>query len=222
MALVKAVLEILDAAAGLPGQVEVQFNPTEYTRSKAVQLAEIGIPGLDSPVLQFIRGQNERLTVDLLFDTTDESTPAAPVDVRNRTDPLYQLVKVQSQTHAPPRFRLTWGKGLSFTAVAESVQQHLTLFAPTGIPLRSTVSLALREYVTVQQQLNELNLQSPDHTRQRVVRRGETLAAIAAAEYGDSAAWRVLAAANPGVDPVRPAPGSALELPPLDPVVPLR
>jgi hypothetical protein len=220
MALVKAMIEVLDADArdpsrGLPRFVPVQFNPTEYTLAKSVQLAEVGIPGLDSPILQFVRGQNERLTVDLLLDTTDEAAGDGR-DVRLRTRTLYQLVKVQPKTHAPPRIRLTWGNGLSFTAVAESVQQRFTLFDPDGIPVRATVSVALREYVTVQQQLAELNLQSADHTRERTVRRGETLASVAAAEYGEPERWRALAIANPGVDPLRPAPGTRLRLPPVD------
>ena len=40
----------------------VMFNPERYTVNKGVQIAEIGIPGLDSPILQFVRGQNESPT----------------------------------------------------------------------------------------------------------------------------------------------------------------
>ena len=35
------------------------------------QFAEIAIPGLDAPLQQFVRGQAEKLTLDLFFDTTD-------------------------------------------------------------------------------------------------------------------------------------------------------
>ena len=35
----------------------VQFNPTEFSLDKAAQIAEIAIPGLDAPLLQFVRGQ---------------------------------------------------------------------------------------------------------------------------------------------------------------------
>ena len=37
--------------------IPVQFNPTEYTLAKGAQIAEIAIPGIDSPILQFVRGQ---------------------------------------------------------------------------------------------------------------------------------------------------------------------
>ena len=53
MGLVKATIEILETGAnrprGLPSTLTVQFNPTEFTRSKGAQIAEITIPGIDSP-----------------------------------------------------------------------------------------------------------------------------------------------------------------------------
>jgi len=218
----KARIEILDKASiggsgGLPPDFDVQFNPTEYTVSKGAQLAEIGIPGIDSPILQFIRGQNERLTLELLFDTTEFGMGENAVDVRTQTGRVYQLVKIQPNTHAPPRIRFTWDKDTSFQAVVENVQQRFTLFNPNGVPLRATVSVTLREYKTLEQQLKDLKLSSSDHTRQHVVRRGDSLASIAAAEYGDPARWRDIAERNNIEDPRRIRPGMQLTLPPVDP-----
>ena len=51
--------------------IEVQYNPTELSWDKGAQLAEITIPGLDAPLQQFVRGQAEKLTLELFFDTTD-------------------------------------------------------------------------------------------------------------------------------------------------------
>ncbi len=68
----RAMIEILeksvDPSNGLKPMFYVQFNPTDYTRAKGAQIAEINIPGIDSPILQFVRGQNEKLTIDL-WDT---------------------------------------------------------------------------------------------------------------------------------------------------------
>jgi nucleoid-associated protein YgaU len=192
------------------------FNPTEYTLVKATQIAEIGIPGLDTPVLQYIRGQNERLTFDLLFDTAEQGMGTDATPVTELTKDVYQLVKIQRDTHAAPRFRVSWGKGISFVAIAEQVQQKFTLFSPEGIPLRATVSLTLREYKTLDGQLAELKLQSSDHTKVRTVVSGQTLEDIAAAEYGDPRAWRAIADHNRVADPRRPEPGTTLVIPPLD------
>ena len=223
MALTKAVIEILDREAvdparGLPERIEVQFNPTEYTLEKAAQIAEIAIPGIDSPILQFIRGQNEKLTLELFFDTTESGMGEGATDVRNRTKSIYQLVKIQPKTHAPPRLRFTWGEGLTFKAIVESVQQKFTLFNPNGVPLRATVTVAFREYKTLEEQLAELNQQSADHTKRRVVRRGDTLNRLAFEEYADSTKWRHIAEANEAVLPslLRLTPGTVLRIPPLD------
>src|SRR4051794_29326742 len=182
----------------LPDSFEVQFNPGEYTLEKSVQLAEITIPGLDSPLLQFVRGQNERLTLDLFFDTTlDAGMGPGARPVTELTDPFYLLVKQQPATHAPPRISFIWGQGLQFRGVVESVRRQFTLFNPDGVPLRATLTVTFREYKTLDEQLAELKPESADHTRRHVVRRGDTLARIAAERYGDPTRWRLIADANP-------------------------
>src|SRR5881394_1008236 len=136
MSLEKAVIEIdeKDRGPNLPARITVQFNPTEYSLSKGAQIAEINIPGLDSPILQFVRGQNEKLTLELFFDSTsadidskDGQLGSGAVSVTEMTKSIYQLVKVQPKTHAPPRIRFCWGEnkgGLNFKALVESVQQE--------------------------------------------------------------------------------------------------
>jgi nucleoid-associated protein YgaU len=223
MGLTKATIEVLDKEAidpvRLPRFLEVQFNPTEYTLNKAAQIAEIAIYGIDSPILQFVRGQTEKLTMDLFFDTTTlgKGLGDDAQDVTQLTNPFYQLVKIQPKTHAPPRIRFTWGDGLSFKAIVESVQRKFTLFSPKGVPLRATLSIAYREYKTIEDQVAELNLQSTDHTKTRIVQKGDTLSRIAAEEYNDPTAWRVIADKNPAIEnPLSLRPGMVLKIPPLD------
>lgn len=221
---VPAVIEILDTdaidpARGLPAEIPVQFNPESYRLSKAAQIAEIAIYGIDSPILQFVRGQNETLSLDLFFDSTEEGLDENAVDVRERTNAIYQLVKIQPKTHAPPRIRFRWGAGLSFKAIVERVEQSFELFAPTGVPLRATLSVSFREYKTLAEQLEELKLESNDHTRREEVRPGDTLRLIAHRLYGEARLWRVIAEHNADAvrDPLRPVPGTVLSVPPLTP-----
>src|SRR3546814_7156348 len=135
--------------------------------------------GIDSPILQFVRGQNETLTLDLFFDSTEDGMDESARDVREQTRSIYQLVKIQPKTHAPPRIRFRWGAGISFKAIVERVEQSFELFAPTGVTLRATLSVTFREYKTLEEQLQELKLESPDHTRRLEVRPGDTLRLIA-------------------------------------------
>ena len=77
-------------------QIAALYNPEKYSVTKGVQYAEIGIPGLDEPVLQFIRGQNEKVTLDLFFDTTEQGMVDNVTDVRTLTTDVYNLLKVDT------------------------------------------------------------------------------------------------------------------------------
>ncbi len=210
---------------------EVQFNPTEFSLDKGVQIAEIAIPGLDSPLLQFVRGQNEKMTVDLFFDTTESGMGPRATSVTTLTDRVYELVKIEPARHAPPICSFLWnskfpGADLSphagnqrrteFQCVVESVRQKFTLFSPEGIPLRATLSLTLREYKTLDEQLRQLNLSSPDRSHSHVMQQGETLSGLAGRYYRKSQEWRPIAEANNIEDPRRLATGTFLTIPPID------
>ena len=72
--LTKAVLVIVKPPNQTNPIIQLCFNPTEYQRSKANTFAEIGIPGLESPPIQYVKGEAEKLTVELLADTSDTLT----------------------------------------------------------------------------------------------------------------------------------------------------
>lgn len=226
----KAWFERLDAQGNVAERLPVQFNPGELTISKAAQIAEIGIPGIDSPILQFVRGETEQITLELLFDSTGRGTGVAAEAVTKQTNKFFALVKMTGAEHAPPRCRFGWGDefpGLlaehdkivgprkQFDCVVESVQQRFTLFSPAGVPLRAILNVALREYKPLKRQLEELNLQTTDHTRVHTVTRGETLPGIAWKHYDDPARWRLIADANGLRDVRRLSAGSILRLPPV-------
>ncbi|MGH6897099.1 MAG: CIS tube protein [Geminicoccaceae bacterium] len=227
----KAYFERLDGEEVVE-RIEVQYNPTEFTLTKGAQLAEIAIPGLDSPILQFVRGQNETLALELFFDTTDGGAGAGARSVTEETNRFYALVKMTGRDHAPPRCRFVWGESFpglanhqgelsaerhAFDCVVESVTQKFTLFGSSGVPLRATLSVSLREYKTLARQLEQLNLQSSDHTRVYTVQRGDNLPRIAWRAYGDPARWRTIAAANRLLRPRELAPGTILALPRITP-----
>lgn len=220
-------LDLQKANVGRP--FEVQFNPTEFGLTKGARYAEVVIPGLDSPVLQFVNGENEKLTLELFFDTTDQGgTGDGAVSVTTKLDAFYRLVKVDGAMHAPPIVRLTWGEGFpgvtvdgsegpmaTFDAVVESVQRKYTLFNSDGVPVRATATVTLREYKTLQEQVDEIKFQSADHTRVHVVREGETLPQIAYRAYQDPTPWRLIADYNKLLNPRDLRPGMLLHLPPM-------
>jgi hypothetical protein len=221
---------------------EVMFNPTDFTLSKGTQLAEVTVPGLDTPLQQFVRGQTEKLTVKLLFDSTDTGMGRRAKSVTAQTDKFYSLVKIDADTHAPPVCEFVWGtkfpgvdlpaeenqeakenqkakvnqKRRKFVGVVENIQQEFQLFTPAGVPLRAQLTVTLREYKTLPTQLEQLRLESPDRTRSHVVQRGDTLSGIAGRHYESPADWRPIALANKIEDPRRLRPGVTLRIPPID------
>jgi nucleoid-associated protein YgaU len=210
--------------------IPVQFNPTELSLEKGAQIAEISIPGLDTPLLQFIRGQNEKLTLELFFDTTESGMGQNATSVTTLTDRVYELIKIEPDRHAPPVCAFVWNekfpgsdvsekvgnqKRNDFQCVFESVRQKFTLFSPQGVPLRATLTVTLREYKTLDNQFDQLNLNSPDRTRSYVVQRGEQLSSIAAKHYRRPEEWRRIADANDIDDPRRLTAGIFLNLPPI-------
>ena len=213
----KLTIYNLETGVGLP----VLFNPERYTLNKGVQIAEIVIPGLDSPVLQFVRGQNEKITMELFFDTTESGMVDNVTDVRTETSKIYALTKVNGDTHAPPRCALLWRDRLfSFGAKAvtrclvESVNEEFNLFSPSGVPLRAKLNVTFREYLTIEEQLQETPRHSATRTKVRPLPRGKTVSHLAWEEYGDPGEWRLIADANNLDNPRLVAPGTTLEVPP--------
>jgi Contractile injection system tube protein/LysM domain len=215
-------LTIVPENAPLLPEIEALFNPERYTVNKSVHFAEITIPGLDSPVQQFVNGQSEKITMELFFDTTEFGMVDDPQDVRSQTGLIYQLLRVDGDLHAPPRCMLSWGDGgrlfcfgtsNTFWCVIESVSEEFTLFSPSGIPLRAKLNLTFREAWTIEQQLQETPRESADHTKTYRVKRGETLSQIAWLQYQDSANWRPIADANKLDNPRLLFPGTKLIVP---------
>lgn len=210
---------------GLP--FEVSYNPTELAFTKTAQFADIAVPGLEAPIIQFIRGDAETLSLELFFDSTDGGTGDGATSVTDKVMQFQKLVSVDGNLHAPPIVRITWGDGLPGPAIATgprmtqvdvivtSVARRYTLFNPTGRPLRATVTLQMRVYWTIGEQTQLLNYRSADHTRTHAVREGETLPLIAWDAYSDASKWRVIAEHN-GLSQTRDLPaGLILQLPPV-------
>ena len=264
----KAILRVKWEDKSKPDELELQYNPTELTWDKSAQIAEIASPGLDAPLQQFVRGQAEKLTLELFFDTTDQGMGRGAVSVTTKTDRIYELIKIEPKRHAPPICTFIWndqfpGSSLGgdagsaasraagavvgaavgaaasavggavsavasaaanfaggnqrrngFKCIVESVKQKFTFFSPEGIPLRATLTVTLREYKTLDEQLAHLNLTSPDRTHSHIIEGGETLSHISAQFYQRPDDWRYIADANNIEDPRRLTVGQFLTIPP--------
>ena len=174
-------------------KVEVMFNPNEYSLSSGNTYSWQAVPGLQSPIAQFVNGEATTLTMDLFFDTYEKAT-----DVRLDSAKISKLLDVEKDLHAPPICRFVWGS-MNFKGVVEKVSQKFTMFLDSGIPVRATLNVTFRSYQTMKEQFKNVPRQSADRTKQKTLLEGEQLWMIAQEEYEEPGQWREIARAN-GID----------------------
>jgi hypothetical protein len=198
----------------------VQFNPEEYTLNKDVNYAQVGIPGLNSPVLQFVHGGLQTLEMELLMDTYEvhsvggRTLNQAGDDVRKLVQKLALLMEVDNSTHAPPPAVFSWGN-LTFSCVLARMSQKYILFLPDGTPVRARLQVTFNEYKPADLDSKETKRETSDYSRFHVVHQGETLSQIAHQVYGNPKLWRPIAILNRIDHPRRLLAGQTLLIPQL-------
>jgi hypothetical protein len=206
-------------------RIEVLFNPAEYSIEKGNTYQSTSLPGLATPVSQFVTGNADTLSMELFFDTYSPSSRHTSVragqDVRDFTRPLSSLLDVDPDLHAPPIVRFIWGpplgspEGLHFTATIEKLSQRFTMFLDDGTPVRATLNVTFKEYKTVEEQLQEIGRESADRSKRHTLKDGDSLWFLAAQSYNDPEEWRAIAVKNRIENPRILAPGQQIEIPPL-------
>jgi len=190
-------------------EIAVMFNPEEYTVQKDNNFASQSIPGLSSPIIQFVNGNLKTLEMELFFDTTDERR-----DVREETTKVSGLLDIDSDLHAPPVVRVVWAS-LQFRGVLTKASQQFTKFLESGEPVRARLNVSFSEFIDEEREAKEVNRQTADFTKTHVVTGGETLSLIASRYYEDAKNWRPIAIVNGIDDPRSLEPGQSLIIPSL-------
>ncbi len=212
----KAVIKIL-AGSKKGNEIKVLFNPAEYSHEITNKFQETSLPGLANPILQFVNGETQTLSMDLFFDTwTDKKKGNLPDIVNNFT----RLLSIDSSLHAPPPVEFKWG-GFSFTAVIDKISQKFTMFDSGGKPVRATLNVSFKQYRPLSVQFEDTPLESSDKTKRKVYMADDSLWSIAALEYEEPRYWRVIAKFNRIENPRLLKPGTILLLPPLETISPL-
>ncbi len=207
MALEKATITNLT----LNKKIRVMFNPEDYSLNRDVNYAQIAVPGLSGPLLQFVHGNMQTLEMELFLDTYEE-VETENRDVRKKVQLITRLMDIEPSIHAPPVLLFTWGS-LSFTCVLAKVNQKYNMFDPTGVPVRAKLQVTFNEFRNAELEAKEVKRETADYTKTYTVNGGETLSSIAGREYGNSQMWRPIALANKIADPLHLAVGTRLVIP---------
>jgi hypothetical protein len=194
---------IVDTGTG--EQIPVMYNPEEYRIEQGNEIAEIGVPGLATPPIQYIRGRARSLSLELFFDTYEQHT-----DVREHTRRIVGLLDPDPRTFAPPVLLFVMGQ-FSFECVLAQADQHVTMFLPDGTPVRARLVVRFHEYAQVDTEIRSGLFVAPP-TLHRLAE-GDTLAGIAGTYLGDPGRWREIADSNGIDDPLRLEPGQPVVIP---------
>jgi LysM repeat protein len=204
--------------------LECLFNPTEYSFRKGNSWDVKSLPGQNVPSANFTGGDVMTMSFQLFFDTYSGASEDADQDVRDYTEKLLTLMKIDTSLNngnntvagRPPIVSFHWGNYWSFKGVITNVELRFTLFTGQGKPVRATANVTLQQF----EELGTYPRQNPTSGGEgvrasHVVQPGDTLDLIAYQEYGDATQWRPIARANHLENPRAIRPGQRLVVPEL-------
>lgn len=195
------------------GDIGVMFNPSEYSLSTSVNYSSVSVPGLDSPITQYISGSQDTLTIQLMFSTYEppaydpSQKKVVPVkdsdmtDVTALTEKIYNLTKTDSSLNRPPVCTFKWGS-LQFRGVVTDVTQKFTMFLQSGKPVRAAVDVTFKSVPDASKLTKSDTFGGSRNTKIRSVDESTSLWQIAFEECGDADKWKSLASANNIVNPL--------------------
>jgi len=191
--------------------VEVQFNPQTLKITYSTENKGGSQPGGSSK--QFVGQGSSKLSVELLFDTTQSGT-----DVRWWTGKVAFFLGARKQSdpnnkRTPPGAQFAWGT-FEFSGVVDSLQETLDFFSENGTPLRAVVQLGM----------TRLDIVFPDSEKPATAKSGQPGSQPlkppppggnlpkAVGKDGNGDNWKSVAAANNVDDPLRVPSGKLLDM----------
>lgn len=132
------------------GSVTAQYNPKELQVDKTVpwqknpQANKSPEKGIQ---LEFTGAEGRSMSIELLFDGYETKTSVSDqVDALNKMASPIKAGSKDENERRPYMCLVTWGKTIpSFRCVIESLSTKYTMFSETGIPLRATCTVKLKE-----------------------------------------------------------------------------
>jgi hypothetical protein len=205
--------------------VTVHFNPESLKVSFSNQNRGGNQPGGGGG--QFVGTGTSKMSVELLFDTTESTADLPERDVRRITEQVAYFVQAKppsggsrntSSNRVPPGLSFEWGTFI-FRGVVDSMDETLDYFSEEGVPMRATISLNItRQEIKFefgqpgQAGRSTASGSAPPGTQPMEPARQDDSVQQMAGRQGRSSDWKAIAAANNIDDPLRLQAGALLNL----------
>jgi Contractile injection system tube protein len=196
------------------------FNPTTLALRRGADWKKTNTVAGKVQKPDYRGGGGDAITLNLLLHAEDNRKGP---QVQGNINELLKLADATVDTGGevpqkrPPTVTLHWGKFVSCTCVATSVDVTVELFDVDGTPLRATVNIALTQFEPQAGQAASkwTNPTTRASLRRRLhnLRPGENVHLVANEHLRDPAKWRVIAEFNELDDPLRVRSGDTLVVP---------
>ncbi len=193
----------LQAAQAEPSVLSLRLYFDSYTELKAGQGAVNSALNLLNPVTNKLKQLGNKVAAHTIlpsFDMNEDVSPAPHMLVNKRFEDIMRLIKYYYEEHEPPTVAFIWGENLNFKGKLNNYSASYTVFDRDGTPVRAQLDLTITGE-EIRFVGDENPFESPDRTKQRTLKYGDTLWMMAQEEYGDAARWKTIAQANGILNP---------------------
>ncbi|MCB9699145.1 MAG: LysM peptidoglycan-binding domain-containing protein, partial [Alphaproteobacteria bacterium] len=201
----------------------VQFNPKEFKLDEKANWKASDEHENDVPLLTYEKGEPTVVTMDLVFDSTDDGTDVYKKYVEPLRDFLTADVNVSDnegdKMKRPPFCQFTWAS-FTFHCVVEKISATCLMFKPDGTALRAKVQVGLKERVrnvngggtdsVTLSAVGSMFSGAAGKANTYTIQHGDTLSSVAAKTKAKA---RDIARANNIADPINLPPGKKLVIP---------
>ncbi len=201
------------AESSLLDTFESYVNPSEITLAYEMEYDSAQGSGTTGSRMDFKKVKPGDMSLSFFLDGTGAN--GVKIDVQEQVEKFQTVTGYNGDIHRPNYLKVAWGTIQVKRCVLKSASIAYKLFKPDGTPLRATIAATFVDAVEDQTRVALAQDQSPDLTHVRVLRAGDSLAALCHQIYGDPALYVKVARQN-GLDGVRHLPaGTRVRFPPL-------
>ena len=206
--------EAADCRDAAVGTFEAYVNPAEITLGWEMEYDSGQGSGSTGSRMDFKKVKPGDLSLAFFLDGTGANGRA--LDVQVKVEQFQTVTGYNGRIHRPNHLLVAWGRVQVKRCVLKSAQVVYKLFRPDGTPLRAVITATFSDASDDQTRVALQQDSSPDLTHLRVLRAGDTLAALCQDIYGDATRCLEVARAN-GFDRFRHLPpGTRVRFPPLE------